>query len=823
MGGALNRRDFLRTTAIASGAIALTSWPLRAGASDWVKPPIGKLGEARPKVIVGYCDRLSVRPGETIRFMSSCKLALPVDAKLVRLRKADGVSPGVTYKEEEIPASFSGHYPGRDQPLNAGSYVEIDAKPALDGLRTFTVQTYAFPTRVGFGEQTLVGRWDTITRRGWALLIDRDGYPTVRAGDGTRTLEARLSHKIDAFDWSLLSATFDLDAKRYTVRCDPAATSPGDAEGRVAQQAEVLGDLESVEAPGVALRFAASSGGPGLGRRAKPTAVFNGKLDRPRMASHVLTPAERLAAASAPAPSAGQETWIGFWDFSIDIASLTVSDRSPAGLRGVVVNLPVRAVTGYNWTGAVHDWRLAPEQYGAIHFHESDLYDAEWRSDFAYKIPPTLPSGVYAARLRVGGDEHYSVFFVCPPKGKTSSRLAVLMPTASYLAYANHRIAISHAGRRVDHCSAGGGYGAASACAARSPPLALDRRPAAAPVGAPPALGSVDRYLYETHETSGGSLYDVHTDGSGCHFASRLRPIVKHMNPKIGLWALPADTDILDWLDQEAIAYDVITDDILDREGIDLLKPYQAVVSGTHPEYVTAKILDAIEQYLSGGGRFLYAGGNGFYWRVSFLEAAPLAIELRRAEGGTRAWASPPGEYHHQFDGELGGLWRRLNRAPQKLFGVGFCAMGFEPDEASSYRKQPDADSPRARFIFEGVDGDVIGDFGAHMGGAVGEEIDRADIRLGTPHHALVVASAKLEKGWERATEEFMTQSHVEPGAEEIRADMVFFETPNGGAVFSTGSIAWASALAHNDYRNNVSQIMGNVVRRFLDPRPFTT
>ena len=53
-----------------------------------------------------------------------------------------------------------------------------------------------------------------------------------------------------------------------------------------------------------------------------------------------------------------------------------------------------------------------------------------------------------------------------------------------------------------------------------------------------------------------------------------------------------------------------------------------------------------------------------------------------------------------------------------------------------------------------------------------------------------------------------------------IRADMVFFETPNGGAVFSTGSIAWAGSLGHNGYDNNVARITGNVLRRFIDPTP---
>jgi N,N-dimethylformamidase len=54
-----------------------------------------------------------------------------------------------------------------------------------------------------------------------------------------------------------------------------------------------------------------------------------------------------------------------------------------------------------------------------------------------------------------------------------------------------------------------------------------------------------------------------------------------------------------------------------------------------------------------------------------------------------------------------------------------------------------------------------------------------------------------------------------------VRADLVFFETPSGGAVFATSSIAWAGSLSHNNYQNNVSRITSNVLKRFLDEKPF--
>ena len=42
-----------------------------------------------------------------------------------------------------------------------------------------------------------------------------------------------------------------------------------------------------------------------------------------------------------------------------------------------------------------------------------------------------------------------------------------------------------------------------------------------------------------------------------------------------------------------------------------------------------------------------------------------------------------------------------------------------------------------------------------------------------------------------------------------------------GGAVFSTGSIAWAGAVAWNRYDNDIARMTENVLRRFNDPQPF--
>ena len=108
-----------------------------------------------------------------------------------------------------------------------------------------------------------------------------------------------------------------------------------------------------------------------------------------------------------------------------------------------------------------------------------------------------------------------------------------------------------------------------------------------------------------------------------------------------------------------------------------------------------------------------------------------------------------------------------------------------------------------------------------------GLELDRADKRLGTPEHAVVVASSENhppEAPWILVPEEMLTHIQTwagQPAKDLIRADMTFFETPAGGAVFSTGSITFCGSLLTNGSDNDVSSLMKNVVDRFLDPTPF--
>ncbi|MGW9129123.1 N,N-dimethylformamidase beta subunit family domain-containing protein, partial [Paenibacillus chitinolyticus] len=336
-------------------------------------------------------------------------------------------------------------------------------------------------------------------------------------------------------------------------------------------------------------------------------------------------------------------------------------------------------------------------------------------------------------------------------------------------------------------------------------------------------LSSQDRYLID-HPELGKSIYDTHSDGSGVHYSSRLRPIM-NIRPHYRNWLngavrhLAADLYITGWLEKRADGYDVATDEDLHRDGLELLSCYKVLVTGTHPEYWTRSMMETLQEYLANGGRLMYLGANGFYWVTSIDPQQSHLIEVRRGNAGTRSWESPQGELYHSSTGASGGLWRHNGFVPQKLVGIGFTAQGWGP--GSGYRRLPDSNSPVASFIFEGIgENEVIGDFGLVMGGAVGDEIDRLDFELGTPLHTLWLAtSIGVDNRYQLVHEDQLFTSPGQGGEEHplVRADMTYFDIKGGGAVFSVGSINWAGSMAWNEYNNNVARISDNVLNRFLD------
>jgi N,N-dimethylformamidase len=470
------------------------------------------------------------------------------------------------------------------------------------------------------------------------------------------------------------------------------------------------------------------------------------------------------------------------WDASVSPQSRTWHDRGEHALHGEFFQLPTRAVRGPAWTGESQTPTGAPDgHYDAVHFHTDDLYDAGWATSASVKLPDDLASGIYCFRSATDTGIDRTPFFVSAPKYRRA-RIAYLAPVATYLAYANQRIQITNS----EFFAPG----------APTPPH--------------------HRYV-ETHSEVGYSMYEYHPDRSGVMFSSHRRPVL-NMKPGADGWAFTPDSNIVAFLHHVGLPFDVVSDEHLHTRGSSALDGYDVIVTGSHPEYWSTPMLDTLATWQSSGGRLMYLGGNGFYWRVAFSEAWPGAMEVRRAEDGTRAWVAESGEYHHAFGGEYGGLWRRMGRAPNHICGVGFVAQGFS---TTGHFVRTHEEPARTNWIFEGVNND---DFGQHGvgGGAAGQEIDRFDQGLGSPPHAVIVASATdFGPDMLRTKEEFHVTVPDASASSKVRADMVFYEVAGGGAVFSVGSISWFGALATDSYRNDVSTITENVLRRFADPTPF--
>ena len=376
--------------------------------------------------------------------------------------------------------------------------------------------------------------------------------------------------------------------------------------------------------------------------------------------------------------------------------------------------------------------------------------------------------------------------------------VAFLVPTATYLAYAN------------DH-------------------QAFDKPHPERGIGRPIVLQPQDLYLNE-HRELGLSLYDRHADGSGVAHSSLRRPILTQ-RPNYRRWDggdghgqrwFGLDLCLVDWLIARGVPFEVVTDEVIDRDGVEALANIRVALTGSQPEYASTRMLDALGAWLGAGGRLMYLGGNGFYWRAAFPPQTPWRIELRRGHDGAGPWVSAPGESRLAATGEEGGTWRSLGRPPQALVGVGFVAEGFT--RSGPYRRTDAGRLPETAFVFEGTHGDVIGDAGFSGGGAAGIELDRARGDLGTPEDAVVLARAACPSVfYSPCVLEERDPPQAAPGEErrpELGADMVMFERGGGGAVFATGSIAWIGALLWNDGDNDVSRITGNVLGRFLDPRP---
>ncbi len=735
------------------------------------------------KQLTGYVMSDSEPAGGTFRIAADSQ-GREIRARLVGIdgpRQDFGTGSWASTRDLDgcLPIAFA----GRDQVTTVGSFGQVRAAPAPYGDDGVSCTLWFWPGRDDAQEaMTLLSLVSVDGSAGYTVATTPQGHISFGAWDQEEEISVVTDASVLGRTWNGIGVSVD----RRTGSIDLV----------LAERTRVRGTrvLESRTVAGPVPAFSARLVDLGLGGRPRQDGglgaddLFEGKIDGPRIWAHPLTEPQLVDALhDRPVVAAPVVEWVFGSAAGDDWDPDRACNPHDPRFDLVLSNRPQTGVTGHRWTGRSTDFRVAPAEYSAIRLHADDLADAGWDVNAEISISDALGSGLYGVELTCEDETDVIPVYVRSPAGGTpTARVLYLVPTMTYQAYGNDR----------QHTHADFGDMTAR----------RDNGPYEDWIDAHPELGS--------------SLYDHHPDGSGCSYSARRRPF-GNVRPDYISWITgfprhySADLAIASWLRHTGEAFDVVTDHDLHRDGVDLLGRYAVVVTGSHPEYYSGAMLDALGEHLRRGGRLMYLGGNGFYWVTGVAEDG--SIEVRRGHAGTRSSESLPGEHTLTSTGEPGGLWRHRGRSPNELVGVGFAAQGWTGGVPYVVAEGL-PDELHAAVFGDLAAGSVIGDFGS-LGGAAGDEVDRFDLDRGSPANGVVLAtSSRFNDGYQPAVEDHPTLTPGVGGGSnpKVRADITYVDLPDGGAVFSVGSINWFSCLPVNGFDNDIARVTTNVLNAFV-------
>lgn len=734
--------------------------------------------------VYAYCSSLYARPGETLEVMATAAQGETLIVDLVRPAPASsgnsfscGFDPVATFNEKTISGTL--------QKTAPGSFASVDDIEIPHGSSGMTLTAFVWLAATAAREQTVM----QVFRSGvdLCMLVCPTGEVAASVEVGARKVRLTTDAALPLRRWVFISLSIDaagLAELRFVPIKAPglAASAVVSVISRELAPFELNGDGKRWRATFAAARD--TDGEP------EAQSHLDGKMSSPMLFDRVLDDERFLH--SSRRPSEDCPGVVAAWQLSHNEGEALIRDRTSGGKHGTVLNGPTVAVTGPSWDGTHSSFAAAPDQYDAIHFHSDDIDNAAWVPVCEVTLPDDLSSDIYAVRVRSATSEDHVPVVVQAGVDTPRPKVAFLVPTFTYLAYANSRLFES-----TDFAAAG--------------------------ISSDPSKRTVRDAQLARNREFGKSLYDKHADGSGVAYASFLRPLLTmrfdYVNAtQDGPRHLSIDMFVPAWLRHLGIEFDVISDHALDAEGRAVLDGYDVVLTGSHPEYHSETMLDALQDHVDSGHHLMYLGGNGFYWVTGRSSHRPHVIEVRRGHAATRTWTGLPGEDQLSVSGTVGGLWRHRGRAPNVLAGVGMTAQGW--DQASGFIRTLESRDESHAFIFEGVEEEIIGASGLALSGASGDELDRADVDLGTPVETVVVARSTPHSAVYQVALEELSLTIPDTGGDRnnlVRSDMVFMQNKAGGSVFSVGSITWLGSLAFADFQNSVSRVSENVLRRFTN------
>ncbi|MDA1189123.1 MAG: LamG domain-containing protein, partial [Chloroflexi bacterium] len=449
--------------------------------------------------IVGYADKLSVHPGDNIKFMVSCQKS-EYEAELVRLIHGDTNPDGPGYKEKVIKSPIDGTYKGKSQKLRSGSYITIPDDKALHLSGSFTLSAFIYPTTPSWRAQGILTKWSGKNNTGYGLMIDEDGSLSLWLGAKGKVAKASTGVPLRRKFWYYVAASYDAATGKVTLYQIPITIWPQDASRAIVQRDFGKVTIAHNTEPFI---MASWSEGQEDGKQ-NIGGLYNGKIESPAIFSRAISAEEAERLRRGASPKEIGSGLLAHWDFARDFSTGKIVNAAGKSLNGVMINRPCRAMTGHNWSGGEINYKHAPQEYGAIYFHDDDLDDAQWDVAFELKVPANLKSGIYAAKVTTDGGEDYLPFFVRPPKGTATAPALFLVPTNSYLAYANIHVFKTVGLEEMGKLLTG-------------KPWKFEY-----------PTTDADRYMLDNKLNS---LYDYHREGSGVSYSSRLRPIL-NMRPK---------------------------------------------------------------------------------------------------------------------------------------------------------------------------------------------------------------------------------------------------------------------------------------------------
>jgi len=774
------RRRFLQSAA--TGGLALGAWPASLGRAS--------AGTARPVSqprwvdgVHGYADAHSVVAGGRIRFFLSTDV--PCRLEVVRL----GLE--VDDPSGDLVVHRAGILPAKRQAIHPGSHVHVSS--GLRGrLRALTVECWVRAWALD-RLQGLVTQEDKASDAGFALGLGKDGYVGWFTGNGVGPDDAVVHRTppglISKGHWHHVVGRWNGTTKDVWVDGRRVASWPfADplVPGRHPLRLGAMGEQ------GAALRF--------LDGDLAACAVYRRALsDGEIVGRHE---GRGLVPASGPDLAAS-------WDFAEERGE-RVADRSGSGRHGQIINRGTWMIGGPSWTGEIPRFgdyepsRDARRGHG-LRLASDDLYDCGWSPTASWRVPSDAVPGVYTARLgfsRGDRERQYDItFLVRRPARRRPAPILVLCATNTWRAYNG-----SPFGVWPDSLHA---------------VIGTDGLPNAA--GDPPAY-----CLYRRH-AAGQGTYQV-----GLRMPWPVAgPYVLYGGPTRYSHLMRAERFLHTWLERTGYAFEVAADDDLHRRP-EMLREHQVVVLNGHSEYWSLPMLEGLRGYLARGGNLVILSGNSLFWRVSF-DPAGTVMECRKVDApGDQMLPRERGECWHSQDGLRGGLLRDCGHPGWHYTGLE--TLGWN-NQANPKNFGPWIAGATDHFLFRQPEDTGIrtGDrFGEGPGGGVplanGHEFD---LRLSTlaalqeqpsppggvlpedPAGITPMANGIIPWREGGAAFDYFFRP-IRPRTDQ-GGEMIYWERPEGGRVFNSGSIGSGWALASDP---RYQTLMRNVLAHFGVPRP---